>query len=123
MNSNIMAYILIYLKFVGVFAIACVIGVSILIGISMIIRWRRRRLVDRRIVEQSKALGVWDKNPIVLGGRALEIKAWERFKIKRKPGETDKDLRRRCMNAADNEYAVGKITVCKSKTRKRRDRQ
>lgn len=82
---------------------------SVLSGIEKFKSWRRRRLVDRRIVEQAKALGVWDKNPIVLGGRALEIKAWERFKIKREPGEPDAHLRLRCMNAADNEYAAATI--------------
>ena len=66
---------------------------------------KHRRIVDARIIEQAKAAGVWDKVPIVLGGRALELKAWEDFKIKREPGETDAQLRRRCMAAADNELA------------------
>lgn len=60
---------------------------------SLILRWLRRRAVDRRIIRQAKAAGVWDKTPIVLGGRALELKAWKDYKIKRKPGETDYDLR------------------------------
>lgn len=46
-----------------------------------------------------------NKKPEPLGGRALDMKAWEDFKIVRKPGETDAGLRRRCMNAADNELA------------------
>lgn len=58
-------------------------------------RWRRRRKTDARIIAQAKAAGVWDKKPIVLGGRALELKAWEDFKIKREPGETDAKFRRR----------------------------
>ena len=62
---------------------------------------RRRREADRRIVEQAKATGVWEKEPLVLGGRALEIKAWRHYKIKREPGEPDAHLRRRCMTAAD----------------------
>lgn len=68
-------------------------------------RWYRRRKVDRRIIRQAKAIGAWDKRPTPLGGRALELKAWEDFKIKRLPGETDAELRRRCMAAADQELA------------------
>ena len=64
-----------------------------------------RRKVDARIIKQAKELGVWDYVPIVLRGRALELKAWEDFNIKREPGETDAQLRRRCMAAADNELA------------------
>lgn len=56
-------------------------------------RWIRRRRADRRVIRQAKALGVWDKQPTVLGGRALELRAWKDFRIKREPGETDKDLR------------------------------
>ena len=67
-------------------------------------QWHRRRKVDNRIVRQVKAAGIWDK-PQVLGGRALEIKAWEDFKIKRELGETDAQLRRRCTAKADEEYA------------------
>ena len=54
-----------------------------------------RKKVDRRVIRQAKAAGVWDK-PQYLGGRALELRAWEDFKIKRLPGETDTALRRRC---------------------------
>lgn len=69
-------------------------------------RWYRRRKVDRRIIRQAKAIGAWDKRPTPLGGRALELKAWEDFKIKRWPGETDAQLRRRCMAKADEELAA-----------------
>ena len=68
-------------------------------------RRKRQKAVDRRIIAQAKAIGAWDKRPTPLGGRALELKAWEDFKIKRAPGETDWELRRRCMAAADNELA------------------
>ena len=57
----------------------------------------RLRKVDKRIIRQAKAVGVWDKKPLVLGGRALELKAWQDFRIKRRPGESDVQLRRRCM--------------------------
>lgn len=119
MNSNIMEYILTFLTFLA----ADVLVVAAMIGISKIKSWRRRRLVDRRIVAQAKALGTWDKYPIVLGGRALEIKAWERFKIKREPGEPDAHLRRRCMNAADNEYAAAMIRYTQVNRQYRRNRQ
>lgn len=59
-----------------------------------------RRKVDRRVISQAKGAGVWDKQPIVLGGRALELKAKQDYKIKRQPGETDAQLRRRYMEAA-----------------------
>lgn len=59
-------------------------------------RWHRRRKVDRRIVRQAKAAGVWDK-PQALGGRALSIYAWEHYGLVRKAGETDKELRGRCI--------------------------
>ena len=84
----------------GITALVCVFPFLFM----KLIRWNRRRKVDRRVVRQAKAAGVWDK-PTCLGGRALEIKAWKQYKIKRLPGEPDKELRRRCMNAADNEYA------------------
>lgn len=61
--------------------------------------------VDQRIIRQAKAAGVWNKRPTPLGGRALELKAKKDFKIKRQPGETDAQLRRRCMAKADEEYA------------------
>lgn len=73
--------------------------------IAKVKRWRRRRKADRRIIAKSKAVDVWDASRIVLGGRALELKAWEDFKIRRKRGETDAELRRRCMTAADNQLA------------------
>lgn len=77
---------------------AGVIEVAILWG-ARLNRWYRRRKIDRRVIEQAKALEVWDKKPIVLGGRALELKAWEEYRIKRKAGESDPHLRRRCMVA------------------------
>ena len=61
--------------------------------IARIERWYHRRKADARIIEQAKAVGVWDKKPLVLGGRALELKAWQDYKIKRKPGESDAHLR------------------------------
>ena len=59
-------------------------------------RWQRRRKVDKRIKRQAQMLGMWDK-PQAIGGRALEIYAWEWCGIKRQRGETDAELRRRCM--------------------------
>lgn len=61
--------------------------------------WHRRWTVDRRIKKQAKAAGVWG-NIKALGGRALSIYAWEHYRIVRNPGETDKELRRRCMYRA-----------------------
>ena len=67
-------------------------------------RLHRRRKIERRTIKQAKAVGVWGK-PKALGGRALELMARKCYGIKRLPGESDKDLRRRCMTKADNEYA------------------
>lgn len=53
------------------------------------------KAVDERVKRQAIAAGVWNKEPIVLGGRALELKAKECFNIEREPGETDAELRRR----------------------------
>ena len=57
----------------------------------------RRRKVYRRIKKQMKAAGTWNA-PQALGGRALEILAWERCGLRRQPGETDKNLRNRCVD-------------------------
>ena len=78
---------------------------SVLVTAARLKRWYRRKKVDRRIIRQAKAAGVWNKRPTPLGGRALELKAWEDFKIRRLPGETDAELRRRCMAKADEELA------------------
>lgn len=59
-------------------------------------RWIRRRKLDRRIIKGAEALGIWGE-PKALGGRALELYAKEKRGIKREPGETDAELRRRCM--------------------------
>ena len=72
------------------------------ISVQRALEKRRKRKRDQRIIQQAKAANVWDK-PDVLGGRALELKAWQDYKIKRKPGETDDSLRRRCMTEAENE--------------------
>ncbi len=81
-------------------------ALSIIVQAARFKRWYRRRQMDRRIIRQAKAIGAWDKRPTPLGGRALELKAWEDFKIRRSPGETDAQLRRRCMAKADEQLAT-----------------
>lgn len=77
-------------------------------------RWYRRRKADRRIIRQAKAAGVWDKQPIVLGGRALELKAREDFKLEREPGEKDKDLRERyTQKMIDKSFGIKKLKTPK----------
>ena len=88
-------------------AIYCTI-VTVLDIIERIARRRHRRKVDARIIAQAKGAGVWDKKPIVLGGRALELKAWEDFKIKREPGEPDAHLRRRYVARQDERRTQNK---------------
>ena len=63
--------------------------------VEVLPEWNRQRKVKRRIVRQAKAAGVWGK-PEALGGRALDIYAFEFCGLNRKPGETDKELRNRC---------------------------
>lgn len=43
--------------------------------------------------------------PEPIGGIELEDAAWLHFKITRNPGETDEELRSRCMAAADAQHA------------------
>ena len=71
-------------------------AMTIIWGLDKLSYWIRCRKLDRRIIKQAKAMGVWDW-PQALGGRALELYAKEKRGIKREPGETDAELRRRCM--------------------------
>lgn len=71
---------------------------ALVVAILTIIRkewliYQHRRKVDARIRAEAERLGVWDQ-PNILGGRALELYAWNKFRIKRKIGETDPELRR-----------------------------
>ena len=59
---------------------------------------------DRRIIRQAKAAGAWDRMN-VLGGRALELRAWQQYRLKRRPGETDACLRLRMQKAVLDEIA------------------
>lgn len=79
----------------AMFAI-CVLFAGVVIGAEKFERMVRRRQLDRWIRARAEALGVWD-NPNVLGGRALELWAKEHYGLKRQPGETDRELRGRCM--------------------------
>ena len=88
-------------------------------GLACLKRWLRRCKNDRRVIRQAKAIGIWNANPIILGGRALELKAWKLYKIRRKSGETDKELRQRCMTKADNEYADAIVKVFDNETKRR----
>lgn len=87
--------------------ILAVYGVVIMIFdiIARIKLWRHRKAADARIIQQAKGIGVWDKEPIVLGGRALELKAWQEYKLKREPGEPDAHLRARIMKQAEQKKA------------------
>lgn len=80
-------------------ALAALAFGSILLAVR-IKRWSRERKVTRRIKEQAKALGIWDK-PQALGGKGLTLSAWENYGIRRKRGETDLQLRMRCMAKAE----------------------
>lgn len=96
MAANIMAglYILLTLSFLLLVWVSITEIIRVWVGCFK--KWRHRRAVDRRIIAQAKAAGLWRAYPIILGGRALELKAWELCRIKREPGETDAKLRLRC---------------------------
>lgn len=113
--SFLLWIVLIFLKLLGVVRISwigvalglfwlplvlmCLIcGVAaLIILIAHIKRKRRRKVADRRIIRQAKAIGAW--TPQAAGGRALELLAKE-YGIQREAGETDRQLRGRIMEAA-----------------------
>ncbi len=115
--SALLWIVLVFLKLLGVVRISwigvvlglfwlplvlmCLIcGVAALvILIAHIKRRHRRKVTDRRIVRQAKAIGAW--TPQATGGRALELLAKE-YGIKREEGETDRQLRGRIMVAAES---------------------
>ena len=70
---------------------------ALVILIAHIKRRHRRKVTDRRIIRQAKAIGAW--TPQAAGGRALEL-IGEEYGIKREEGETDRQLRGRIMAAA-----------------------
>lgn len=69
---------------------------ALVILIAHIKRRHRRKVTDRRIIRQAKAIGAW--TPQAAGGRTLELLA-EEYGIKREEGETDQQLRGRIMAA------------------------
>lgn len=113
--SALLWIVLVFLKVIGVVRISwigvvlglfwlplvlmCLIcGVAALvILIAHIKRRHRRKVTDRRIIRQAKAIGAW--TPQAAGGRTLELLA-EEYGIKREEGETDRKLRGRIMAAA-----------------------
>ena len=99
MESNIVLWILLFVLVIAVLEGAVYLTVAIIRLCMWFKDLRRRREIDRRIISRAKGAGIWDKKPIVLGGRALELKAREDFKMKRAPGETDVELRRRYIEA------------------------
>lgn len=70
---------------------------ALVILIARIKRRHRRKVTDRRIIRQAKAIGAW--TPQAAGGRALELIA-EEYGIRREESETDQQLRRRIIEAA-----------------------
>lgn len=112
--SALLWIVLVFLKVIGVVRISwigvvlglfwpplvlmCLIcGVAALvILIAHIKRRHRRKVTDRRIIRQAKAIGAW--TPQAAGGRTLELLA-EEYGIKREEGETDRQLRGRIMAA------------------------
>lgn len=72
---------------------------ALIILIAHIKRKHRRKVIDRRIIRQAKAIGAW--TPQAAGGRALELLAKE-YGIQREAGETDRQLRSRIMEATGN---------------------
>lgn len=88
---------LLWIPFLLMFIICGVAALIILI--AHIKRKHRRKVTDRRIIRQAKAIGAW--TPQAAGGRALELLAKE-YGIRREEGETDRQLRGRIMEAEGN---------------------
>ena len=101
---SIIKFVLFIVLYGFLICVGAIIAITLVDALFLIKRQIRKQKTNRRIISQAKAAGVWEK-PQCLGGKALELKAWQDFKIKRKPGETDACLRIRCMNKAENEYA------------------
>lgn len=76
----------------------CVVA-ALVILIAHIKRKHRRKVTDRRIIRQAKAIGAW--TPQAAGGRALELLAKE-YGLKREEGETDRQFRGRIMEVEGN---------------------
>jgi hypothetical protein len=72
---------------------------ALIILLARLKRRYRRKVTDRRIIRQAKAIGAW--TPQAAGGRALELLA-KGYGIQREAGETDRQLRGRIMEAAGN---------------------
>lgn len=112
--SALLWIVLVFLKVIGVVRISwigVVLGLfwlplvlmclicgmaALVILIAHIKRRHRRKVTDRRIIRQAKAIGAW--TPQAAGGRTLELLA-EEYGIKREEGETDRQLRGRIMAA------------------------
>lgn len=112
--SALLWIVLVFLKVIGVVRISwigvvlglfwlplvlmCLICgvVALVILIAHIKRRHRRKVTDRRIIRQAKAIGAW--TPQAAGGRTLELLA-EEYGIQREAGETDRQLRGRIMAA------------------------
>lgn len=77
------------------------IGAIVLLLAAHIKKKYRRNKIDRRIIRQAKAAGVWDKYPTLLGGRALELIA-KKHGLSRREGETDAQLRTRITEVVEN---------------------
>ena len=113
--SALLWIVLVFLKLIGVVSISwigVVLGLfwiplvlmGIICGVAALViliahikRRHRRKVTDRRIIRQAKAIGAW--TPQAAGGRALELLAKE-YGIQREAGETDRQLRGRIMEAA-----------------------
>lgn len=113
--SFLLWIILVFLKLIGVLRINWIIIVlgllwipflltliicgatALVILIAYIKRKHRKKVADRRIIRQAKAIGAW--TPQAAGGRALELLAKE-YGIRREESETDQQLRRRIIEAA-----------------------
>ena len=79
----------------GLMCLICGVA-ALVILIAHIKRRHRRKVTDRRIIRQAKAIGAW--TPQAAGGQTLELLA-EEYGIKREEGETDRQLRGRIMAA------------------------
>lgn len=92
----------------GVLTVAAIIALALELAVTLK-RWihgiARREEVNNRIKAHAMAFGIWNR-PQALGGKALDLCARENFGIKRKRGETDRELRRRCVHQAEEQIST-----------------
>ena len=104
MTPIFLDFIIEFVLFVVSFTtVIMLIGAIFTFVFEIVPEWKHKREVNRRIIRQAKALGVWgdiDK----MGGRVLELYARKHWAIYREEGETDAHLRMRIKSKRKGQF-------------------